>query len=98
MAPNKINVDTVPVLHPSGNNLAAWHTGLHHTFANYSHNAGEPDTYQPATQTIHDDLMVRLDLDISRDQDPAAFSPAHPFVKERFLFLPHNFVNLPTYF
>ena len=82
MAPNKINVDTIPVLHPSGNNLATWHAGLHHTFANYAYEAVEPDTYQPATQTIHEDLMVCLDLDVSCDEDPAAFSPAHPFAKE----------------
>ena len=86
------------MLHPSGNNLAMWHTGLHCTFTNYSYNAGETDMYQPATWTIHEDLMVCLNLDVSHDQDPAAFSPAHPFVKERFSYLPHNSADLATYF
>ena len=86
------------MLHPSGNNLTMWHTGLHHIFTNYGYDAIEPNTYQPATQTIHEDLMVHLNLDVSHDQDPAAFSPAHPFAKERFLFLPHNSADLAAYF
>ena len=42
--------------------------------------------------------MVCLDLDVLRDQDPTAFSPAHPFPKEQFSFLLHNSADLAAYF